>query len=155
MEDIQYKNLRFDPDITPFQDLAKQMAKAFGYTADLQVDKNLAQLLRLRVAQKNECAYCVILHAKTAREIGISAAKTDNISSWWNSELYTDKEKVALAYCDVLTEGSNKNFQQYHEALAQHFSEVEIAEIAAIVINMNVWTRLKLAQGQVPYTHPS
>ncbi len=26
----------------------------------------------------------------------------------------------------------------------------EIAEIAAIVINMNVWTRLKLAQGETP-----
>ena len=25
-----------------------------------------------------------------------------------------------------------------------------IAEIAAIVINMNLWTRLKLAQGAVP-----
>jgi AhpD family alkylhydroperoxidase len=149
--DTTFKNTRFDPDSTPFHDLAKQMAKAFGYTADLQVDKTLAQLLRLRVAQKNECAYCVILHAATSREIGISHAKTDNISSWWNGELYTEKEKTALAYTDVLTEGSHKDFQLYHDAMTEHFSEVEIAEIAAIVINMNVWTRLKLAQGQVPY----
>ncbi|MEL7121419.1 MAG: hypothetical protein AAFO07_18370 [Bacteroidota bacterium] len=75
----------------------------------------------------------------------------DNISSWWNSELYNEKEKSALAYTDVLTEGSNKNFQHYHDELTKHFSEREVAEIAAIVINMNVWTRLKLAQGQVPY----
>lgn len=149
--DTKFKNTRFDPDSTPFHDLAKQMARAFGYTANLQVDKTLAQLLRLRVAQKNECAYCVILHAATSRDIGISDAKTDNISSWWNSELYTEKEKTALAYTDILTDGTHKNFQQYHDAMAQHFSEVEIAEIAAIVINMNVWTRLKLAQGQVPY----
>lgn len=151
MDDVKFKNIRFNPDSTPFHDLARQMAKAFGYTADLSVSKNLAQLLRLRVAQKNECAYCVILHANTSREIGISAAKTDNISSWWNSELYTQKEKVSLAYCDVLTEGSNRAFQEYHDAMTQHFSEVEIAEIAAIVINMNVWTRLKLAQGETPY----
>ena len=151
MLEVPFKNLRFDPDITPFHDLAKELAKAFGYTADLQIDKHLAQLLRLRVAQKNECAYCVILHAKTARDVGISAAKVDNISSWWNSELYDEKEQVALAYTDVLTEGTNKNFQKYHNDLVMHFSEREIAEIAAIVINMNVWTRLKLAQGQVPY----
>lgn len=151
MNDINFKNTRFNPDITPFLDLAKQMAKAFGYTADLSVNKDLAQLIRLRVAQKNECAYCVILHANTSREIGISAAKTDNISSWWNSELYTEKEKVALAYCDILNEGSDKNFQRYHDSMTQHFPEVEIAEIAAIVINMNVWTRLKLAQGETPY----
>ena len=151
MKDIKFKNIRFDPDITPFHDLAKQMAKAVGYTADLSVDKKLAQLLRLRVAQKNECSYCVILHAKASRDIGISEAKTDNISSWWNSELYSETEKVALAYCDVLSEGSNINFQNYHDAMVKFFSEVEIAEMASIIINMNVWTRLKLAQGATPF----
>lgn len=79
MQEVKFKETRFNPDITPFHDIAKQMAQAFGYTADLSVDKQLAQLLRLRVAQKNECAYCVILHAKTAREIGIHESKVDNI----------------------------------------------------------------------------
>jgi len=152
MSNTKFKSVRFDPDITPFHNLAKEMAKAVGYTADLSVDKELAQLLRLRVAQKNECAYCIILHAKASREIGISEAKTDNISSWYNSELYTKVEKVALAYCDVLTEGKSKDFHKYHNDLAKYFNEKEIAEIAAIVINMNVWTRLKLAQGETPYS---
>ena len=151
MSNVNFKNTRFNPDITPFHDLAKQMAKAVGYTADLSVDQALAQLLRLRVAQKNECAYCVILHSKASRDIGISAAKTDNISSWYNSDLFTDIEKIALAYCDVLTDGKSKNFQDYHDALSEHFNEREIAEIASIIINMNVWTRLKLAQGETPY----
>ena len=151
MSEVKFKNTRFDPDSTPFHDLAKQMAKAFGYTADLAIDKKLAQLLRLRVAQKNECAYCVILHARTSREIGISEEKTDNISSWYNSELFTTKEKAAMAYCDALNEGVKVGFQKYHSAMTQYYSDVEIAEIAAIVINMNVWTRLKLAQGETPY----
>ncbi len=150
MNQVTYKNTRFDPSLTPFEELAKQIAQAYGYTAELSVDKQLAQLLRLRVAQKNECAYCVILHARTAREVGIPEAKVDNISSWWNSELYSEVEKVALDYCDVLTEGTNKEFQRYHDAMTGHFNETEIAEMAAIIINMNIWTRLKLAQGQVP-----
>jgi len=147
MQNVEFINSRFNPDVTPFHDLAKQMAKAVGYTADLKTDKHLAQLLRLRVSQKNECAYCVILHAKTAREVGIHESKVDNISSWYNSELYTEKEKATLAYCDVLSDGVAKDFQSYHDALTKYFDEHEIAEIAAIVINMNVWTRLKLAQG--------
>ena len=65
MSEIVYENKRFDPELTPFLSLAKEMAKAFGYTANLDIDQKLAQLLRLRVAQKNECAYCVILHART------------------------------------------------------------------------------------------
>lgn len=152
MNEIKFKNIRFDPNLTPFHKLAGRMADAFGYKATLKTDKSLAQLLRLRVAQKNECAYCVILHAHTAREIGIPHAKVDNISSWWNSLLFSDEEKVTLAYCDALTIGTDKNFQHYHDAMCEYFSEAEIAEIAAIVINMNVWTRLKLAQGQMPYS---
>jgi len=149
--EIKFKDTRFDPELTPFLGLAQQMARAFGYTADLSVDKQLAQLLRLRVAQKNECSYCIILHEKASRSAGIHEGKVDNISSWWNSELYNKKEKAALSYGDILSEGSNKEFQKYHDELAKHFSEKEIAEIAAIVINMNVWTRLKLAQGETPF----
>lgn len=151
MSEIKFKNKRFNPDITPFHDLSKQLAKAFGYTADLDIDQKLAQLLRLRVAQKNECAYCVVLHAKTAREVGINEGKVDNISSYWNSELYSEVEKAALRYTDALTIGTHPNFQNVHNDLAKHFSEKEIAEIAAIIINMNLWTRLKLAQGEEPY----
>ena len=101
------------------------MALAFGYIANLKIDKKLAQLLRLRVAQKNECAYCVILHANTAREIGIESAKVDNISSWYNSLLYTDIEKTVLAYCDKLTEGKSKDFQKYHDALGLYFQNTK------------------------------
>lgn len=150
-QQIAFKNTRFDPDLTPFHDLAKQMAKVVGYTAELSIVKPLAQLLRLRVAQKNECAYCVILHARAARDLGIHEAKVDGISSWWHSALYDEAEKAALAYCDVLSDGTHKDFQSYHDALDKHFSELEIAEIAAVVINMNLWTRLKLAQGETPF----
>jgi hypothetical protein len=41
-----------------------------------------------------------------------------------------------------------------HQGLTVFFDEREIAEIAAVVINMNVWTRLKLAQGSVPVVSP-
>ena len=148
--DIRFENRRFNPELTPFLPLAKEMAKAFGYTADLSVNKELAQLLRLRVSQYNECAYCVILHAATARDIGIHPSKVDNISSWNQSDLYTDAEKTALEYTDSLTHGKDSDFQQKHDKMSAFYSEVEIAEIAAIVINMNVWTRLKLAQGETP-----
>ncbi|MCM5664170.1 carboxymuconolactone decarboxylase family protein [Galbibacter mesophilus] len=153
MSDIKFKNTRFNPEteISDFFGLAKQMAGAYGYTADLSLDKKLAQLLRLRVAQKNECAYCIILHSKTSREIGINEAKVDNISSYWNSDLFTEKELSALRYTDAVTVGTHPNFDEIHKDVANHFSEREIAEIAAVVINMNLWTRLKLAQGETPY----
>jgi hypothetical protein len=47
MTDIQFKNTRIDHHLTPFHDIAKSMAKAFGYTADLELDPDLAQLFHL------------------------------------------------------------------------------------------------------------
>jgi len=151
MAEITYYNARFDPTITPFEELSMPLEQAFGPTAELKIDKELAQLLRLRVAQKNHCSVCVIAHAKTTREIGVSAAKVDNISSWWQSDLYSDVEKAALAYADVLSDGTHSDFQTYHDELTIYFNEEEIAEVAAVVINMNLWTRLKLAQGATPH----
>ena len=150
MAEVVFENTRFDPDLTPFHEHAKTMAKAFGYTADLALDKKLSQLIRLRVAQKNNCSYCLILHSKTARDIGIDAAKIDNLGSWWESQLYSDAELAGLAYSDALTVGNDPGFDSVHAALAAHYSEQEIAELAAIIINMNLWTRLKLAQGATP-----
>jgi len=39
MQNVEFINSRFNPDVIPFHDLAKQMAKAVGYTADLKTDK--------------------------------------------------------------------------------------------------------------------
>ena len=37
-----------------------------------------------------------------------------------------------------------------HDALAENFSPEEILEIVGVVVNMNVWTRIKLAEGAMP-----
>lgn len=150
MSKLEFHNRRFNPDLTPFHELAKDMAKAFGYTADLVLDKALAQLVRLRVAQLNNCAYCLILHSRAAREAGIEQAKIDCLGCWWESHLYTEAEKSAFKYCDALTAGNQPGFQAIHDDLARHLTQREIAELASIVINMNLWTRLKLAQGATP-----
>jgi alkylhydroperoxidase family enzyme len=154
MKEIQFANTRFDPDLTPFHDTAKAMAQQFGYSAELSVDRRLAQLLRLRVAQLNPCSYCLILHNEVADNIDIPRAVTAHLPSWRESDLFTPAEQAALAYCEALTSYDVSAFGPCHDQLALHFPEQQVAEIAAVVINMNVWTRLKLAQGAQP-SHPS
>jgi hypothetical protein len=45
---------------------------------------------------------------------------------------------------------SPPSFQRFHDALAENFSPEEILEIVGVVVNMNVWTRIKLAEGAMP-----
>lgn len=134
--------------------LAKRGASDFGFTAELSVERDLAELLRLRVSQINNCTYCLLRHHGVARDFGIPQAKVDALSAWWDTDLYTDAEQAALAYAEALTRLSDTTyagrFQPYHDALAEHFTERQILDIVGIVINMNIWTRLKLAEGARP-----
>ena len=61
--------------------MARMGADAFGYQGDLRIDRGLAQLLRLRVSQLNNCA-CLNLHYEAAREAGIPRAKIDTLTAW-------------------------------------------------------------------------
>lgn len=153
--DVVIEKRRFDAaDNEALDGIARQFAAAFGYTAELGVDGDLAQLLRLRVAQINNCTYCLDLHAEATRARGIGRGKIDTLSAWWETGHFTPAEQAAIAYAEALTRVADTTvadrFQRYHEQLAEHFSDAEIIEIAAVVINMNVWTRLKLAEGATP-----
>ena len=134
--------------------IARMGADAFGYQADLRIDHDLAQLMRLRVAQLNHCTYCLALHYQAARDAGIPQAKIDTLSAWWETELHSAADQAALRYAEALTRvadaDSDAAFQRFHDALREHFSPTEILEIVAVVVNMNVWTRIKLAEGAMP-----
>jgi AhpD family alkylhydroperoxidase len=134
--------------------IARMGADAFGYTADLRIDRQLAQLLRLRVSQLNNCTYCLNLRYEAAREAGIPRAKIDTLSAWWETELYSEAEQATLRYTEALTRAADTDrdaaFQHVHDALAENFGPEQMLEIVSVVVNMNVWTRIKLAEGATP-----
>ena len=71
-DDVQVAKRRLDASENEALIAMAQMgADAFGYTAELRIDRHLAQLLRLRVSQLNNCTYCLNLHYEAAREAGI------------------------------------------------------------------------------------
>ena len=61
--------------------IARLGADAFGYKAELRINRGLAQLLRLRVSQLNNCTYCLNLHYEAARDAGIPRAKIDTLTA--------------------------------------------------------------------------
>ena len=154
-DDVQIANRRLDASGNEaLIGMARMGAESFGYTAKLRIERGLAQLLRLRVSQLNNCTYCLNLHYQAAREAGISRAKIDTLTAWWETELHSDAEQAALRYAEALTRVADTDrdaaFQRFHDALAKHFSPEEMLEIVAVVVNMNVWTRIKLAEGAMP-----
>ena len=154
-DDVQVVNRRLDAsENEDLVGMARMGADAFGYTANLRIDRHLAELLRLRVSQLNNCAYCLKLHYKAARDAGVPQAKIDTLTAWWETELHSDAEQAALRYAEALTRAADTDrdaaFQPFHDALAASFSREEILEIVGVVVNMNIWSRIKLAEGAMP-----
>ena len=154
-DDVRVVNRRLDASQNAaLMGMARMGADAFGYTATLRIDRGLAELLRLRVSQLNNCTYCLNLHYQAARDADIPRAKIDTLTAWWETELHSEAEQAALRYAEALTRAADTDgdaaFQRFHDALADHFDDEEMLEIVAVVINMNVWTRLKLAEGAMP-----
>ena len=154
-DDVQIVNRRLDASANEaLIAIARSGADAFGYKAELRIDRGLAQLLRLRVSQLNDCTYCLNLHYEAARQARIPRAKIDTLTAWWETELHSEGEQAALRYAEALTRVADTDrdaaFQRFHDVLAEHFSPEEMLEIVGVVVNMNVWTRIKLAEGAMP-----
>jgi AhpD family alkylhydroperoxidase len=154
-DDVKVTNRRLDASQNEaLIGMARMGAAAFGYTAKLRLDRGLAELLRLRVSQINNCTYCLNLHYQAAHDAGIPQAKIDTLTAWWETELHSEAEQAALRYTEALTRAADTDrdsaFQRFHDALAEYFRHEEILEIVAVVVNMNVWTRIKLAEGAMP-----
>ena len=134
--------------------LARAGADAFGYTATLGLDRELAQLVRLRVAQINNCAYCLNVHYQAAADVPVDLVKVRLLSAWWETTLFDEAERAALAYAERLTRAadatSEQSFQDVHDELVRHFDSASVVELVGVIINMNIWTRLKLAEGATP-----
>jgi AhpD family alkylhydroperoxidase len=109
--------------------MARMGADAFGYTADLRIDRGVAQLLRLRASQLNNCTNCLNLHYEAAREAGIPRARIDTLTAWWETELHSEAEQAALRYTEALTRVADTDrdaaFQRFRDALAEHFTPEE------------------------------
>ena len=79
------------------------------------------------------------------------------------TELHSEAQQAALRYTEALTRAADTDpdaafsasttdaaFQRFHDSLAEHFTPEEMLEIVAVVVNMNVWTRIKLAETAMP-----
>ena len=87
-----------------------------------------SELIRLRVSQLNGCLFCLDLHSRQSRQADIT------------------QQGAALPYAEALTVFDLSTFAEHHERLARFFDEKSVAEIAAVAVNLNDWTTLKLPQ---------
>jgi len=121
----------------------------FGLSAYLSkspLEKNLIELIDYRVSQINGCAYCLDMHSKDLRHGGETEQRIYMISAWRETDLYTPREKAALAWAEAVTELKDRQVSdEAYEAARKEFSDEELVDLTLAVTTINTWNRFNIA----------
>src|SRR3977135_207551 len=72
-------------------------------TEESGLDKTIVELVKLRISQINNCAFCLQIHLNVSRKLGVPQEKLDLVATWHEAGIFSDKECAALAWAETLT----------------------------------------------------
>jgi AhpD family alkylhydroperoxidase len=114
-----------------------------NYIKKSTLDLQLLELMRLRVAQINKCAYCIDMHYKELKDTGETELRMSTISVWNETSFFTEKEKAVLQFTEALTEINEKDISdEIFNSLTKFFDTEEICNLTFAISQLNTWTRL-------------
>ena len=118
---------------------------------DSGLEKDLTELVKLRVSQINGCAFCVQIHLNFARRLAVPAAKLDLVAAWREAGVFSDRECAALAWAEVLTAlAPGAASDADYAALLRCFTESEAMHLTVAIAAINAWNRIGVAMRFAP-----
>jgi len=93
---------------------------------DAPLDPMLRGLVLARTGYVRESRFVYSQHCKGARGAGIAEDKIAGIPAWTMHDVYTQRERAALALTDALAGDDGRLHDDVFAALQQHFSNEEL-----------------------------
>ncbi|MFD5829739.1 carboxymuconolactone decarboxylase family protein [Lentzea sp. NPDC060358] len=124
----------------------KAMLDLSAAAAATGLDKDLVELICLRVSIVNGCGACIDYHTKLLREAKVADERIWAIAGWRDVPYYSDAEKAAFALAEEMTHVQVSD-AVWDEA-AQHWSERELAGLMLAICAINTWNRLNVGSRQ-------
>ena len=113
--------------------------------ARLGLEASLMELVKIRASQINGCAFCLDMHAAAARKAGETEQRLYLLDAWRDSPLYSERERAALAWTEVLTRlPDNGAPEDVYHALKARFSEEEQVALTLLIVTINGWNRIQV-----------
>ena len=135
---------------------AQAMFKLQKFVEDSGLERPLLELVKIRVSQINGCAFCLDMHTKDARALGESEHRLYALNAWRETPFFTERERAALAWAEVVTliSQSHASDEEFQAARTQ-FSEEELVKLTMAIIAINGWNRLAISFRETPGTYVS
>jgi len=107
-----------------------------------------SELIKVRASQINGCAFCLDLHGREARRVGVPQQKLDMLPAWREAALFDQRERAVLAVTEAatvlpLSEGSAADLSAARSVLGEE------AFVAAewVAVAINAFNRLSVLSG--------
>jgi AhpD family alkylhydroperoxidase len=109
------------------------------------LEKPLIELVKVRASQINGCAFCIAMHTADAVKGGESHARLHLLNAWRETEIFTPRERAALALTEAVTLVAEGHVPDavYEEAHRQ-FSDKEVVDLAYAIFAINAFNRLAI-----------
>ena len=131
------------PAIAWFSNILGVMIEKSG-----KVEKRLHLLAQFRAAQTVECPFCIdIIPAVGKKEGLLTDAEISAVSHYFDSDLFSVREKVAMEYADAISKTPVKVSDEMFARVKQYFDEKQIVELTASIAYENYWARFNHALG--------
>lgn len=125
-------------------DLYKRLVGVEQHLAG-NVEPVLFELVKLRASMINGCAFCIDMHSIDALKNGESPARLFGLAAWWETPLYTAKERAALALTDAATKFGDRGVPDaIYDAARAEFDERELTYLVGAIGMINFWNRLSI-----------
>ena len=125
-----------------FELLLKQeeiLGKQFAEIPSL--GKTILELVKLRVSQINQCAFCLDMHSSQAFEMAETHERMIALNAWQDSPLFSEQERLALAFAEHLVSGYSIDDAYYEEMLA-NFGESGLTYLTIAINAISSWNRM-------------
>lgn len=114
--------------------------------AEFSLGHTLIDLVKIRVSQMNGCLLCLDMHHKEAKKHGERELRLYHLALWQESELFTEKERAALAWAELLTQPTAHGVSdEAYAKVSEQFPGKELSELTVVIASINAWNRFGIA----------
>lgn len=99
------------------------------------------ELIKLRVSQINQCAFCIDMHCKDALSKGEIQERIIGLNAWRDMPFYSEIEQAALDWAEHLTKGKPVDDQSYQNVV-NALGEQALVDLTLAINAINSWNRI-------------
>jgi len=105
------------------------------------VTTRIWELVKLRISQINQCAFCIDMHSKDALKQGESAERLLGLNAWQEMPLYSNVERAALQWAEDVLNGQSAEQVPYQRAV-EVLGEQAVVDLTIATNAISSWNRI-------------